>query len=146
MRHISPALLAAFILAGCAPALQTASLSQPTAAPVAAMRGQVTWRENTPLGARFSDGLSCELVGLSLPPFASEAEIQTARQFVPPAERDARRDSCMIQRGYSITQEKVCTPAELQGQAIQISRTIDFLPPLSAVRCFVPSQGGFVLA
>ena len=146
MRHVSPVILAAFILAACAPALQTASLSQPTAAPVAAMRGQVTWRENTPLGARFSDGLSCELVGLNLPPFASAAEIDAARQFVPPAERDARRDACMVQRGYSITQENVCTPAELQGQAIQISRDIDFLPPLSAIKCFVPSQGGFVLA
>lgn len=141
MRHLLSIILPSFILAACA--MPQNALNQLPSGPQ--QMDQVTWRENTPVAARVADNRSCEAQALGVSPFATDQEIMAAIGSISEAERDSRRDSCMVGRGYTITLKPVCNGADSQGREIQIGRNIDFLPPLSAIKCFVPSQGGFVM-
>ncbi len=142
MRQISPLILVGFILAACD--VPPNAMNQLPSGPQ--QMDQVTWRENTPVAARVADNRSCEAEALGVSPFASDQEIMAAIGAISEAQRDSRRDSCMISRGYTITMKPICNAPDISGREIMVGRNIDFLPPLSAIKCFVPSQGGFVLA
>jgi uncharacterized lipoprotein YajG len=143
MRPLKPLVLAAFALAACEATVNTSTLPS---GPQAAGTTQVTWRENTPVAARVADNRACEAQALGVSPFATDQEIMAAISAISPAQRDANRDACMAARGYTISQQPVCSSQDSANRQVLIGREIDFLPPLAAIRCFVPQVGGFVMA
>ncbi len=62
-----------------------------------------------------------------------------------PAQRKVFVDRCMSNKGYSITEGRVCTANDRARGPFVVGGTTDNLPPLSSVRCFDPAAGGFVL-
>ncbi len=144
MRHFHILSVIALTLASCAP-VQMASVAE---GPV--QMQQVTWRENTPFFARSTDGRDCEAEALGVSIVASDSEKMAAIASISNADRDARRDACMISRGYVISVKPLCRPGETDGKQVFLSALTDALPPLSAVKCLVPGDSragsaGFVL-
>ena len=140
------------LLATCTLAL-SACAPVPPVTPVAlgpVVMQQVTWRQNTPVFARVADGRACEAEALGLSAFAEEAEMMAAIAAISPAERDRRRDACMVGRGYSISRKAICQIGQGEGKQVYISSLTDALPPLASVECLVPGDGrpgtaGFIL-
>lgn len=101
-----------------------------------------TWKANTPIATRGYDINQCELQGRGLEIGATDAQIAAATASVDEDTRTARVNSCLAQKGYTVTEVPVCRPADYgRGTFMQRPET---LPPLETIVCADPSAGGFV--
>lgn len=128
------------LLSGCA---------VPTVAPIEpAAPTQFTpvrWKENTPRAQRAQDTRECELASVGLDFRASEEEVFARSQQISQAQLITFVDRCMANKGYEVTDKRVCTAADLRSGTFVSGASIDALPPLSSVRCMSPNEGGFVV-
>ena len=105
----------------------------------------VIWKTQTPAQVRATDRQQCELAAIGASPFSSQAEIQERAASVDPAQRKRFVDRCMSNKGYTVTQGRVCTSSDLRAGQFVRGAGLDDLPPLNRVRCFDPAAGGFVV-
>lgn len=106
----------------------------------------VIWKTNTPVATRAADREACELAALGVTPNTTPEDLQELIAIADPEQRKRFVDSCMSNKGYTVTEGRVCTAADRSRGQLMVGSTMDDLPPLSAVRCFDPQAGGFVAA
>lgn len=106
----------------------------------------VVWKENTPVATRAQDRLGCEYAAIGANPGMSEDEVGALAAQVPVDTRTVFVNRCMANKGYTITEGRVCTEADRARGQFLLGAQVDNLPSLGRVRCFAPAAGGFVVA
>lgn len=105
----------------------------------------VLWKENTPAATRGNDRQECEFAAIGASPFMSQDDIQARAASVSTEDRTNFVNRCMSNKGYQVTEGRVCTAQDRARGQFSVGAAIDSLPPLNRVRCFDPAAGGFVI-
>ncbi|WP_112323343.1 hypothetical protein [Oceanibium sediminis] len=140
MRRFHTVIPFLFVLSACGATMPLSTNEPATFTPV-------IWKENTPVATRAADQQACYLAAVGAGPFTTQEELA---ELVALADQDVNRkkafvDRCMSNKGYTVTEGRVCTARDrARGRLVQGSAT-DNLPPLSSVSCFDPQAGGFVV-
>lgn len=105
----------------------------------------VVWKENTPVATRAADRQACELAALGAGPLTTQEQLAELVATTDPSQRKVFVDRCMSNKGYTVTEGRVCTARDRARGQLVIGGSMDALPPLSQVSCFDPAAGGFVI-
>ena len=105
----------------------------------------VVWKENTPVATRSADRQACELAALGAGPLTTQEQLAELVATTDPEQRKVFVDRCMSNKGYTLTEGRVCTARDRARGQLVLGGTVDNLPPLSQVKCFDPAAGGFVV-
>ena len=95
-----------------------------------------TWKANTPRATIAKDLNECELAGRGLPPNAAPSAIAKASQSIDQKQIEAAVESCLVSKGYTVTDLPVCTEDDYSKGSILAAP--DVYPPLDTIMCLNP--------
>lgn len=95
-----------------------------------------TWKANTPRATVAYDLNECELAGRGLPPNAVSSAIAKASESIDQKQIEAAVESCLVSKGYTVTDLPVCTENDYSKGSILAAPEV--YPPLDTIMCLNP--------
>lgn len=102
-----------------------------------------TWKADTPRATIAYDLNECELAGRSLPPNADSAAIAKASESIDQKQIEASVESCLVSKGYTVTDLPVCTDNDYSKGSILAKPEV--YPPLETIMCLNPTARHMVV-
>ena len=102
-----------------------------------------TWKADTPRAAIAYDLNKCELAGRGLPPNAASSEIAKASESIDQNHIEASVKSCLLSKGYTVTDLPVCTDNDYSKGSILAKPEV--YPPLDTIMCLNPTARHMVV-